>query len=198
MPVQLHERPSEPAAPPMTDSDPAADPHLLQPHEADLLRYARHLLGQTPGAADVVQDTFARFWAQADDTRQRLCETNAHPGRDPHSRLRAWLFTVCRNRALDVRKKERRMTPLTAPVSAVQTHPAPGPDQQAEQRDTHAAVLRRLADLPDAQQEVIRLKFQAGLSYKQIAEVTGLTVSGVGVHLHHALKTLRQQMNPAN
>ncbi|MEM9420291.1 MAG: sigma-70 family RNA polymerase sigma factor, partial [Planctomycetota bacterium] len=63
---------------------------------------------------------------------------------------------------------------------------------------THAAVLRRLAALPDPQQEVVRLKFQADLSYKQIAEVTGLTVSHVGVLLHQALKTLRQQMNPTH
>ena len=50
--------------------------------------------------------------------------------------------------------------------------------------------------LPANQQEVIRLKFQHGLSYKQIAEVTQLSVSNVGFLIHAGLKTLRQRLNP--
>ena len=44
------------------------------------------------------------------------------------------------------------------------------------------------------QREVVRLKFQAGLSYAEISRVTGHSVSNVGFLLHTALKTLRRQM----
>ena len=50
-----------------------------------------------------------------------------------------------------------------------------------------------LAGLPDNQQEVVRLKFQDGLSYKEIAGVTGLTVSNVGFLIHTAIHTLRRE-----
>ena len=56
------------------------------------------------------------------------------------------------------------------------------------------ALLQALADLPTNQQEVVRLKFQDGLSYRDIAEVTGLTQSNVGYLLHTAVKRLRERL----
>ena len=64
-----------------------------------------------------------------------------------------------------------------------------------EQHETESAILQLLAQLPDNQQEVVRLKFQENLSYRDIAEVTGLSVSNVGYLLHVALKRLRQQLS---
>jgi RNA polymerase sigma-70 factor (ECF subfamily) len=51
--------------------------------------------------------------------------------------------------------------------------------------------------LPANQQEVIRLKFQSGLSYREISRVTGLTVSHVGVLIHTGLKSIRIKLSPA-
>jgi len=168
-----------------------------------LERYAAHLLGNDHARGqDVAQDTFQRLIQQPPEERARLME-GFTPGTQDSAdaasgggggALKAWLFTVCRNRALDVRRKERRMTPLTAPIADAQHERAPGPADTAQQHDEHDAVLRRMANLPDNQQEVLRLRFHAELTYPQIAEVTGLTVGNVGYLLHHALKTLRQQL----
>ncbi len=49
-----------------------------------------------------------------------------------------------------------------------------------------------LDQLPDNQQEVVRLKFQNEMTYQEIADVTGLTVTNVGFLLHTALKRLRE------
>ena len=51
--------------------------------------------------------------------------------------------------------------------------------------------------LPNNQQEVVRLKFQNGMSYKEIAAVTELSVSNVGFLLHTALDTLRTRIAAA-
>ena len=56
---------------------------------------------------------------------------------------------------------------------------------------TSADVDRALRALPPNQQEVIRLKFQHGLKYKEIAAVTGLSVSNVGFLIHTAIKQMR-------
>jgi RNA polymerase sigma factor (sigma-70 family) len=48
--------------------------------------------------------------------------------------------------------------------------------------------------LPENQQEVVRLKFQNGMSYKEIASVTELTVTNVGFLLHRAINTLRARI----
>ena len=73
----------------------------------------------------------------------------------------------------------------------------PGPDAAAERSEGAARVLRALADLPANQREVLRLKFQHGLSYGEISGVTRLSVSNVGFLIHVGLKTLRQRLGDA-
>lgn len=70
----------------------------------------------------------------------------------------------------------------------------PSPAAQVEGRDNTRRALRLVNGLPANQQEVIRLKFQNGLSYKEISGITRLSVSNVGFLIHTALKTLRRQM----
>jgi RNA polymerase sigma-70 factor (ECF subfamily) len=70
----------------------------------------------------------------------------------------------------------------------------PSPAAQAERHEDTTHVQRLLAGLPRNQREVVRLKFQNGLSYKEISRITNLSVSNVGFLIHTAIKTLRQQM----
>ena len=151
---------------------------IVAAHAADLTRYAASILGDEDTAKDTVQDTFVRLWQQP---REALA--------DP---VRPWLFRVCRNRAFDLRRKGGRMKPLNQEHSSV-AEDAPGPQQMAEQKDRLTQVLHLMGALPENQQEVVRLKFQNGMSYKEIATVTELSVSNVGFLLHTALNTLRSR-----
>jgi len=85
-------------------------------HERPLVQYAEWLMrdfkAAREAARDIVQDTFLRLISE---NRSKL------DGREA-----PWLFTVCRNRALDVRKKERRMKPLTEIQAASRESPDPG------------------------------------------------------------------------
>lgn len=153
---------------------------VVDQYSGPLTRYAAVILDDLDRARDVVQDTFLRLWRE-DPERVR-------------PKPAEWLFTVCRNRALDVLKKERRLQPLDEMEMTDQSSPEPSPASAAEVSDSHGRVLRLLARLPKSQQEVVRLKFQNGLSYLEISRVTRRTISNVGVLLHMAIKTLRQQM----
>ena len=73
-----------------------------------------------------------------------------------------------------------------------------GPEEQLVQLETNDRLLGLLVLLTENQQEVIRLKFQNDLSYREIAEITGMTVSNVGVILHTGLKKLRSLMKDGN
>ena len=64
----------------------------------------------------------------------------------------------------------------------------------AERQDTTTRVLEFVDRLTENQQEVVRLKFQRGLSYKEIAAVTELSVSNVGYLIHTAIKRLRTEL----
>ena len=152
----------------------------LERYEGPLVRYAARLTGNLDSARDVVQDTFLK-----------LCSAGPLP-EDNH--LAAWLFTVCRNRALDVVRREKRVNPLgEAGVEAVES-PAPSPSAVLEKRETSQSVLQLLEALPQNQQEVIRLKFQEGLSYREISRVTGHSVGNVGFLIHTGLKAIRESL----
>lgn len=155
----------------------------LDRHEAPLLRYAQRLMGgDLEAARDVVQDTFLRL------CKQPLARVADHP--------REWLFTVCRNRALDVKSKETRLSRVPAAALEAQPGAGQGPAAAVEASEERRSLLERLEDLPPNQREVVRLRFQGQLSYREISKVTQLSESNVGYLLHTALKSLRAQLNP--
>ncbi len=148
--------------------------------EGPLTLYASRMLGDAEAARDVVQDTFLRLCGQS---REEL-----------DGRLAEWLFTVCRNRALDVLRKESRMTQLSDEQVQIRTSPDPDPAELVEARESTAQVLGLLEALPKNQREVIRLKFQNGFSYQEIARISGHSVGNVGYLIHVGLKTIRGQL----
>ncbi len=152
----------------------------LERYERELVRYAARLLGDLERAQDVVQEAFLR-----------LCK---EPRAAVEGRTAEWLFRVTRNLAIDTRRKEGRMNPLSDEDHTRPDERSAAPDEALEQRDTVAFVLERLARLPAKQREALRLKFQAELSYKEIAEVMGETVGNVGWLIHVGLKGLRAKL----
>ena len=152
----------------------------LRQYEGPLTRYAARLTGNLEQARDVVQDTFVRLCAE-DPARL-------------NGRLAEWLFTVCRNRARDVQRKERRMTSLDENRSETWASSEPSPALALEQQEIAGQVLRLLEALPQNQQEVVCLKFQNGLSYQEISRITKLSVSNVGFLIHTAIKTIRRKL----
>ena len=148
-------------------------------YERPLLSYTARITGDAERARDVVQDAFLRLWRRGEQAS------------DDH--LAQWLFTVCRNRGLDVVRKERRMKSISDAHTRSRPAADPPPSQAAADAEAAGCVAAALDDLPDNQQEVLRLKFQSGLSYKQISGVTGLSVSNVGYLIHVGIKQLRSQ-----
>jgi RNA polymerase sigma factor (sigma-70 family) len=150
--------------------------------EIPLLQYARRITGDREQARDVVQETFVKF--QQNGALRREDEPAT------------WLFAVCRNAALNVCRKERRMMYVDEEVIEARESEQPMPFDQLEQKEARGFLLRIVGTLPLRQQEVIQLKFQNDLSYQQIAEIMQTTANNVGVLLHTALKTLRQRYAP--
>jgi RNA polymerase sigma factor (sigma-70 family) len=151
----------------------------VEQHQAALTRYATRLLGDPDRARDVVQDTFVKLLAQP---------RAAIDGHAPE-----WLFTVCRHRALDVMRKESRMKRFGEGEIERVTASDPRPGRGLEAEETHAALLQLIVHLPPNQQEVIRLKFQNGFSYKEISRITTLSVTNVGFLIHTAVTRLRHE-----
>jgi RNA polymerase sigma-70 factor (ECF subfamily) len=152
---------------------------IVNRFEIPLLQYARWITGDREQARDVVQETFVKFERNGALRREN----------DPAT----WLFTVCRNAALNVCRKERRMMYVDEELIEARGNEQPMPFEQLQQKEASGFLLQIVGTLPPRQQEVIQLKFQNDLSYQQIAEILQTTANNVGVLLHTALKTLRQR-----
>lgn len=166
------------------DADSERMQTLMRRFEIPLLQFATRITGDRERAKDVVQETFVKF------QRNGALSHEAEPA--------TWLFTVCRNGALNVCRKEKRMMYLDEELIESREAEQPMPYEELEEKEAAGFLLRIVATLPPRQQEVLQLKFQNDLSYQQIAEITKTTANNVGVLIHAALKTLRQRYGQAS
>ncbi|AHF91090.1 RNA polymerase sigma factor, sigma-70 family [Opitutaceae bacterium TAV1] len=153
-------------------------------HEATLFRYATRLLHDADQARDIVQETFAALgstppaaWAD-------------HTG--------AWLFTVCRRKALNVLRKQGRMTLLDDEATGRIPSPEADPAALLQHAEDRQQILALVSALPPAQREIVRLRYQEGFSYQEIGEITGRSANHVGVLLHTAVQSMRREWEASN
>lgn len=151
-------------------------------YELPLLRYARRILGDVDLAADTVQHAFVKL---CEESQERL-----------EGRVAPWLFRVCRNRALDHLRQSGRERSLlgesdiAAPIDGQPASRETDPALAVERADLAARLRALLKDLPAPQRETIDLWCE-GLTYRQIAEVTGRQEGHVRVLAHRGLTSLR-------
>jgi RNA polymerase sigma-70 factor (ECF subfamily) len=149
---------------------------VLDRYETPLLLYATRLLRDADRAQDVVQEVFLS-----------LCRADRA---QVEPRLAPWLYTVARNRALNERRRPPETAVTTSPAAPEREDPA----RSAEARDAASRALEALERLPEAQQEALRLKFQHGLRYAEIAEVMRVTRGNVAVLVHRGIAALRTRL----
>jgi len=152
--------------------------------ESPLLNYAQRLVREPDVAEDMVQDAFMKLHAQFNQVRQP----------------RRWLYRAVHNLALNHRRRAVRTVLLDRPAhDGAQTvpdtaDPQPLPDEQIARWEGIGLVRLSLETLDDRSRELVRLKFNEGLSYKEISSRTGLKVGHIGYLLHHALKGIADEL----
>ena len=154
--------------------------------ESPLLNYSLRLVGEFSLAEDMVQEAFMQLHARFDQVRQP----------------RQWLYRTVHNLALNHRRRADKIVPLDRPAPAEDgtppdtgtTDPQPLPDEQIARWEGIGLVRLSLETLDDRSRELVRLKFNENLSYKEISARTGLTVGHVGYLLHHALKDIADDL----
>lgn len=149
----------------------------ISEYESPLIGYAKTIVHDLDRARDIVQDTFIRLY------QQDAGKVNAG--------LKSWLFTVCRNRALDVLRKDKRLVAMEDDMLMSRDSGEAAPDQQASDHERVALVKSYIKRLPENQATAILLKFEKGYSYQEISDETGLSTGNVGFLIHTGMKRLR-------
>jgi RNA polymerase sigma factor (sigma-70 family) len=137
----------------------------------ELHRYCARLTGSVIDGEDVVQDTFIRAYVAVDEL-------------EDDRRLRAWLFRIAHNRALDLQRS--RAIRVAEPIELahqVADPESPDPVEAMMRREAVETAVSRFAELPTTQRSVVILKDVLDQSLEEIAAMLDLTVNAVKAHL---------------
>jgi RNA polymerase sigma-70 factor (ECF subfamily) len=145
-----------------------------------LVRFVEGILDQEGGGDDVAQETFIRLWMRRRELKFQ-------------GSFRALLYTLARNAAIDERRRSGRRKALSTKLDSTASQASPLADAEASQLQEVAEAA--VEGLPPRRREVFRLARTEGLSYKEIAEVMGLSPQTVANQMSRALTTLHQALD---
>jgi RNA polymerase sigma-70 factor, ECF subfamily len=135
------------------------------------------VLAEQADADDAVQDGFLSALQHLDSCA-------------PAEKFRAWLLTIVRNRALDMRRRGRVRSVDVLDEGTAHSN-EPSPHEMAERSELNVKLQAAIGTLTDTQREVLMMHDVQGWKHADIARLLGLADSTVRVHLLHARRKLR-------
>jgi RNA polymerase sigma-70 factor (ECF subfamily) len=160
-------------------TDVEAFTQLYRRYVTPVYRYCYSRMGNAADAEDVTAQVFIAMWEGLPRYRHRGV-------------FAAWLFTIARRRISDFYRRRRDYLPLD------EARDAPVEEDMLSAHLAHTESLRQLATLvaklDDRQQELLRLRFAAGLNYREIAVVVRRSEGSVKMALHRLLKMLKSNL----
>lgn len=151
---------------------------LFDRHWSAVFRLAMRFLDDRGLAADVAQEAFTALWLNRDQYR-------------PHrGRLKWWLLSIVRNRAIDLQRRSRDDVPRSAPLFEL-TAALDCTEEEVLAGDERRELARLVAHLPSEQRAVIELAFYSGLSHAEITERLGVPLGTIKGRIRSALDRLR-------
>ena len=151
------------------------------PLKNELYRLALRITLNPAEAEDVVQYTLIKVW----DKRDQWNEIDS---------IEAFSLVICRNLALDKNKKKGHDNlSIEEETNIEPVASASNPLEQTLQNDRIEQVRRLINELPEKQRSCIQLRDFEGKSYKEVAEVLGITEEQVKVNIFRARQTIKQR-----
>jgi RNA polymerase sigma-70 factor (ECF subfamily) len=162
------------------DGDSDAFEEVFHTHHTRIYNYVHRLVGDAEEASDLTQESFLKAY------RALL------HGEEPVN-LSAWLYRIASNTCMDVLRRRRlvQWQPLEALLSVL-SGGAPNPEMELVQKEQQTEVEQVLAQLPPRYRMLLLLREREGLSYAEIAEVTGDSLDTVKVTLYRARERARK------
>jgi len=168
--------------------DQAAFAKLVEAYQRPVYNLAYRMLGNAAEAEEATQETFVRTY------------TKLHTYQ-PDRKLVSWVLSIASHYCID-RLRRRRINWLSLDdelVASVLPSRQPNPEEFALRREARDEIQDCIATLEPAYRTPLILRYWHGLSYEEIAEVMGISVSAVKSRLHRARLQIagRAQTHPA-
>ena len=147
-----------------------------------LLRYVYRFTQDESLCLDVVQDVFMKLW----EKRQKLIV---------HTSLKALLYTMCRNQALNAIRGKDRTVGMSEITQTEPINPGAGIEHDISTRQLDAFFKAWVKELPPRRAEAFVLSRYHGFSHAEISDIMGLSKRTIDTHIVHALRFLRSRFD---
>lgn len=141
--------------------------------------YLRRLGADDGMAEDLTQEVMLSVWRRAEQYDRRLAAPST------------WVFTIARNKRIDVLRRQRRTTDQEIEDPMTERDPEPRGDQAVEARQIRDRVREAIATLPGEQAELVRIFYFEDKSHSEIAGALDLPLGTVKSRLRLALGKMR-------
>ncbi|RYD17575.1 MAG: sigma-70 family RNA polymerase sigma factor [Verrucomicrobiaceae bacterium] len=168
--------------------DHGAFRELVERHQNAVIGTVAKMLGNASESEDIAQQVFLRIWKNAKRYR-------------PDAKFTTYLYTITRNLVFNETRRKSRKKEVSSDEreehsnQLVEASPDRQPDAELLQAELQEAVDKAIAGLPEAQRMAVVLRRYEQLSYEEIADVLGLSVSAVKSLLFRARTSLREALS---
>jgi RNA polymerase sigma-70 factor (ECF subfamily) len=155
---------------------------LMSKYQRSLCHLAYRLVGNAADAEDLAQQAFVQAYQHMGSFQRQ-------------SSFKTWLYRIAINLCKNHRRRLRPSEPLSEEQPLSDGRPGVLSQLIADQRVER--LRRALSSLPPRQREVLVLRVYDELPYEQIAAIVGCSENSAKVNFHHAVRSLRRQLNAA-
>src|SRR2546426_7965476 len=161
------------------NGEPEAFGLIIRRYESGLMRFATRVLGGRDAAADAVAESFVRAYRHLASCREP-------------TRLRTWLYRIVSNRC---KSHLARRPVASVPLDEAPALADPADNEAALERAEQLGLVQRaLAKLSPEKREAFVLKHVEGMSYQEMAEVTGERIPTLKMRVHRAREALLEAL----
>ncbi|MDB5297487.1 MAG: polymerase subunit sigma-70 [Phycisphaerales bacterium] len=174
--------------------DAAAGDALVRRYAAPLLRYLQRLVGD-----ELAEELHQQTWVSVLDNLDRFepgrFEARAGSGGPAvggAGAFKAWLFRIATNKANDLWRSRGRERVMKQNLRLVTSQEGPDAGHGLEGREADEVLVRAIQRLPEAQRQILALRYYSGMKFADIAALLGCPLNTALGRVHKALAKLRR------
>ena len=164
---------------PESQIEPEQFTHIFDSYYQRLYNYIRYRIGNSHESEEVTSQVFEKIYRKI---------STFQPERGS---LEVWLFAIAHHAVNDYHRQKKHRAWFSLESIRELISRQPGPEETALKNEDHHRLLAALDSLGSRERNIIAMKFAGGLKNREIAELTGLSESNVGVILYRSLQQLR-------
>ncbi len=171
------------------NGDEQAFAELMNRHQNKIYSYIYSMIGSAGKADDIFQETFTKVITKMDDTYNE------------QGKWIAWVMRIAHNATIDHIRKQKRFVDVSSNYDKesntdfydrLEDEDSASAQEELEIEEDKSSLMKHIANLPDEQRQVVMLRHYYEMPFKEIAELTDVSINTALGRMRYALINLRK------